>query len=202
MALAGVAGPVGRDGADLFVLWSLLGKVRQHRAVACLAGGDLHRPAVPAGRLHGQMHLAPLPPPARTMLAHLPLAAPAPVVAGPACRAVAGRYGLAQAHRDKHTSPLRFRGTQQRQFAACDKAIWEIIRTSPELRARHEIPVSIARISQAPAAAILTMVLELDHTDCEQVAGLAGLGPVTRQSGRWTGKDFIQGAHAALWRTL
>ena len=85
---------------------------------------------------------------------------------------------------------------------AIDRAILEIIEASPDLRARHEILVSIAGISEVTAAAILAMMPELGHLDRKQVASLAGLAPVTRQSGRWTGKAFIQGGRAALRQAL
>ena len=85
---------------------------------------------------------------------------------------------------------------------AIDKAILESIEANPELRARHEILVSIAGISEVTAAAILTMMPELGQLDRKQVASLAGLAPVTRQSGRWHGKAFIQGGRAALRQAL
>lgn len=85
---------------------------------------------------------------------------------------------------------------------AIDRAILEIIEASPELRSRHEILVSIAGISEVTAAAILAMMPELGQLDRKQVASLAGLAPVTRQSGRWTGKAFIQGGRAALRQAL
>lgn len=85
---------------------------------------------------------------------------------------------------------------------AIDKAISGIIEANPELRARRKILVSIAGISDVTAAAILTMMPELGHLDQKQVASLAGLAPVTRQSGRWHGKAFIQGGRAALRQTL
>lgn len=70
------------------------------------------------------------------------------------------------------------------ELAAIDKAILEIIETDPNLRARHEIRHSVAGISAVTAAAILTMVPELGQIDPKQVASLAGLAPITRQSGR------------------
>ena len=85
---------------------------------------------------------------------------------------------------------------------AIDKAILEIIEAHPELRARHEILVSIAGISEVTAAAIVTIMPELGQLDRKQVASLAGLAPVTRQSGRRTGKAFIQGGRAALRQAL
>ena len=83
-----------------------------------------------------------------------------------------------------------------------DRAVLEIIEVHTDLRARHEILVSIAGISEVPAAAILTMMPDLGQLDRKQAARLAGLAPVTRQSGRWTGKAFIQGGRAALRQAL
>lgn len=83
-----------------------------------------------------------------------------------------------------------------------DNAISQIIAANPELRERRAILVSIAGISDVTAAAILTMMPELGHLDRKQAASLAGLAPVTRQSGRWHGKAFIQGGRAALRQAL
>ena len=83
-----------------------------------------------------------------------------------------------------------------------DNAISQIIAANPELWARRAILVSIAGISEVTAAAILTMMPELGNLDRKQAASLAGLAPVTRQSGRWRGKAFIQGGRAALRQAL
>ncbi len=49
-------------------------QVRQDRAVAFPAGGELHRADVGGGGVYGQMDLAPLAVPLNPMLARLPLA--------------------------------------------------------------------------------------------------------------------------------
>ena len=38
--------------------------------------------------------------------------------------------------------------------------------------------------------------------DAKQAASLAGLAPVTRQSGQWRGKSFIQGGRATLRQAI
>ena len=43
---------------------------------------------------------------------------------------------------------------------------------------------------------------ELGSLDGKQVASLAGLAPVARQSGRWTGHAFIRGGRAGLRQAL
>jgi transposase len=43
---------------------------------------------------------------------------------------------------------------------------------------------------------------ELGSLDGKQAASLAGLAPVARQSGRWTGRAFIRGGRANLRQAL
>ena len=51
MTAAGVICPIGGHGADLFVCGNLAQQLRQDRAVAFAAGGELHRPNVRSGRV-------------------------------------------------------------------------------------------------------------------------------------------------------
>ena len=48
------------------------------------------------------------------------------------------------------------------------------------------------------AAAMLTLLPEIGTLDRKQVASLAGLVPITRQSGQWQGKSFIGGGRKQL----
>lgn len=43
---------------------------------------------------------------------------------------------------------------------------------------------------------------ELGSIENAQAASLAGLAPVTRQSGRWTGRAFIRGGRATVRQVL
>ena len=43
---------------------------------------------------------------------------------------------------------------------------------------------------------------ELGKLDGKQVASLAGLAPISQQSGKWQGKERIQGGRATLRRAL
>ena len=72
----------GLTAADRSAPWDLLEKVRQHGTVARAAGRELDRPDVPGGRIHGQMHLAPLPVATGPVLADLPLTIAAHLHAG------------------------------------------------------------------------------------------------------------------------
>jgi len=57
---------------------------------------------------------------------------------------------------------------------------------------------SIPGIGQVAAAAILIECPEIGTLGNKQIASLAGLAPMTRQSGRWKGKAFIQGGRKFL----
>ena len=57
-------------------------------------------------------------------------------------------------------------------------------------------------MSSITAAGLLTRMPELGRLDAKAVASLAGLAPVTRQSGAWQGRSFIQGGRPRVRRLL
>lgn len=84
----------------------------------------------------------------------------------------------------------------ERQLAAIDAAIQARL---GERKARPlDILTSIPGIGPVTAATLLIECPELGTLDRKQVASLAGLAPMTRQSGRWHGKAFIQGGRKFL----
>lgn len=102
------------------------------------------------------------------------------------------------------TVPLLKRQAAQRlrhieaQLAAVEKAIEELILEDQDLAGRLAILVSIPGISKLTAFALLIEMPELGTLTGKQAASLAGLAPVTRQSGGWTGRAFIRGGRANL----
>ena len=90
----------------------------------------------------------------------------------------------------------------QRQIAAIEKQSLARINDDPDLARRFEILLSIPGISAVTACAIIIEMPELGTLDQRQVASLAGLAPVTRQSGNWKGRAFIRGGRANLRRAL
>ena len=90
----------------------------------------------------------------------------------------------------------------ERQIASVDSATQIIIDADPDLRARMEILVSIPGISTVSATAILVDMPELGGMDGKQAAALAGLAPMSRQSGRWQGQERIQGGRSSVRRAL
>jgi transposase len=90
----------------------------------------------------------------------------------------------------------------ERQMAAIDKEIMALIETAPELARRFDILVSIPGVSAITAFALLIDMPELGTLGNGQAASLAGLAPVARQSGNWTGRAFIRGGRANVRQAL
>ena len=72
-----------------------------------------------------------------------------------------------------------------------------LIKDRTRLRNR-DILCSMPGIGVVTAAAMLTLLPEIGTLDRKQVASLAGLAPITRQSGQWQGKSFIGGGRKQL----
>ena len=89
-----------------------------------------------------------------------------------------------------------------RQMAAIEAAILEQIRADPDLAQRFAILTSIPGVSAITAFALLIEMPELGALEAGQAASLAGLAPVARQSGRWTGHAFIRGGRAAIRQAI
>lgn len=81
-----------------------------------------------------------------------------------------------------------------------------IIAADQELRAKVDMLVSIPGIAKVTACAILTDMPELGHLSSKQAAKLAAklagkladLAPISKQPGKWQGKEHIQGGRASI----
>ena len=67
---------------------------------------------------------------------------------------------------------------------------------------KRAILTSIPGIATVTALAILIEMPELGTLDAKQAASLAGLAPVSRQSGKWQGKEHIRGGRSLLRRAV
>jgi transposase len=90
----------------------------------------------------------------------------------------------------------------ERQVAAIEKEIMALVRADPDLAHRFDILVSIPGVSAITAFALLIDMPELGTLENGQAASLAGLAPVARQSGKWTGRAFIRGGRANVRHAL
>lgn len=89
-----------------------------------------------------------------------------------------------------------------RQIDEIDTALDQAMRQDGVLRERLDILTSIPGVGRTTAIAILIEMPEIGALNGKQVASLAGLAPMTRQSGQWRGKDRIQGGRAGLRKAI
>ncbi|MGP2490856.1 IS110 family transposase [Mesorhizobium sp. PUT5] len=90
----------------------------------------------------------------------------------------------------------------ERQLAAIEVEIMKLIKADPDLANRFDILVSIPGVSAITAFALIIDMPELGTLENTQAASLAGLAPVARQSGKWTGRAFIRGGRANVRQAL
>ncbi|WP_026479053.1 IS110 family transposase [Ahrensia sp. 13_GOM-1096m] len=86
----------------------------------------------------------------------------------------------------------------ERDLSQVATAIDAIVAADNDLRQRAEILMSIPGIAKVTACAILTEMPELGTLSSKQAAALAGLAPISKQSGKWRGKEHIQGGRASV----
>ena len=86
----------------------------------------------------------------------------------------------------------------ERQIAELDAEIASLIGTRETTARSRDILCSMPGIGAVTAAALLTLMPEIGTLERKQVASLAGLAPITRQSGQWQGKAFIGGGRKPL----
>lgn len=90
----------------------------------------------------------------------------------------------------------------ERHLKQLDGTIKEAISANAQLVERLNILKSIPGISDITASAMLIEMPELGTMNGKQAACLAGLAPISRQSGRWQGKERIRGGRAFVRRAL
>lgn len=106
------------------------------------------------------------------------------------------------------TLPLLKRQLRQRlaaidrQITQIEQAMQALIEADPELARKRDILISIPGIAERSAFALLTGMPELGDLGNPAASALSGTAPRTRQSGKWTGKAFVQGGRAHVRRSL
>lgn len=85
---------------------------------------------------------------------------------------------------------------------ALDKVIAQIAKTRGTLDDRIRRLMTIPGIGRLTATAMLVDMPELGHLDSKKIAALAGLAPMTQQSGKWQGKERIIGGRSSLRRAI
>ncbi len=113
------------------------------------------------------------------------------------------------ANRNKHLRhPLAKRLNHRRlaqiesQLKLVNAEIHKLLKDREELKRRFEILTSIPGVSTVTAAGLIVHMPELGSLTGPRAASLAGLAPVTRESGTWKGRSFIQGGREKVRRLL
>jgi transposase len=89
-----------------------------------------------------------------------------------------------------------------RHIEAIDKQAQALIDADATLARKREIIASIKGIGPITAAQLIATMPELGSLENKQAASLAGLAPVARQSGQWTGKAHIHAGRANVRQSL
>ena len=87
-------------------------------------------------------------------------------------------------------------------MAQIDNLLGTIIRSDKTLNQQVEILTSIPGIGMSTAYALVIEMPELGALSGKQAAALAGLAPMSRQSGKWRGHERIQGGRTLLRKAI
>jgi transposase len=82
--------------------------------------------------------------------------------------------------------------------ARIDKAIDKLIEASPIWGAKQDLLKSVTGIGNVVARTLIAELPELGRVDRHQIAALAGVAPMSRDSGRYRGKRKIQGGRVEV----
>lgn len=85
---------------------------------------------------------------------------------------------------------------------ALDKVIAQIARQRGTLEERIRRLMTIPGIGRLTATTLLIDMPELGHLEGKKITALAGLAPMTQQSGKWQGKERITGGRASIRRAI
>ena len=86
----------------------------------------------------------------------------------------------------------------ERDLVALETEMAELIQTDAVLTRTNQILTSIPGISRTTSTTVLAELPEIGTLEPREVASLAGLAPMTRESGTWKGKSFTQGGRTRL----
>ena len=85
------------------------------------------------------------------------------------------------------------------QITAINTQCRKLVAEDRELARCMNILMSIPGLGEVTVFVMLAEMPELGTMDKREVAALAGLAPITRQSGTWQGKSFIRGGRSRVW---
>lgn len=87
------------------------------------------------------------------------------------------------------------------QIKQIDAELARLVAADPDLARRFDILMSIPGVGPVAAVAMIVEMPELGSMNGKEAASLAGLAPITRESGKWKGRSKIGGGRSGL-RTM
>jgi len=86
----------------------------------------------------------------------------------------------------------------EKEIVKIEAEIEKLIASAPEWQAQIEVMTSVKGVGKLTAWTLLAYLGELTEISRNQAAALAGVAPFNRDSGKFTGKRFIQGGRAKV----
>lgn len=86
----------------------------------------------------------------------------------------------------------------EKEIAKIEAEIEKLIKSEPDWVAQVEVMTSVKGVGKLTAWTLLAYLGELPEIGRNQAAALAGVAPFNRDSGKFTGKRFIQGGRAKV----
>lgn len=89
-----------------------------------------------------------------------------------------------------------------KQVELLDQELDQAVQASPLWRAKDQLLQSVKGIGTVVSRTLLAVLPELGSLSRQQVAALAGLAPINRESGTWRGRRSISGGRAEVRSVL
>lgn len=90
----------------------------------------------------------------------------------------------------------------EKQISQIDQSLDKLIEEDPQLKDRYDIITEIKGVAKVTAWHVLAELPEITQLNRNELVALAGLAPFNRDSGKKTGKRYIQGGRAKVRKCL
>lgn len=90
----------------------------------------------------------------------------------------------------------------KKQIQKMDDELARLIETCPEYKAKSDLVQSMPGIGRVSAAALISYLPELGLMNSKEVAALVGVAPMSKESGRYKGKQVTQGGRPQVRTVL
>lgn len=92
--------------------------------------------------------------------------------------------------------------TIKKQIQKMDDELAELIESCPEYKAKSDLVQSMPGIGKVSAATLISYLPELGLLNSKEIAALVGVAPMNKESGRYKGKQVIQGGRRQVRTVL